>query len=798
MRFKIILIALFVQIPIIIAAQQSGVAVEESPFSARVNPALMGTGNSSGVAWSGEFDESSMDDTFSFILSGQSLAYYYDSIEGNVSHNFALSFPAGSGVCGGTSLFFPEDNDEDISWNISTLIRPFNFLSLGIRTMDITGDDRYLVYGAGMRPFFFSPYWLSRITLYSDFEYRVENEITSGGIYLEPVNGLRLYSEYRFDKEIFEAGLSMSVNYFTAGIKGLTDRDYNPEKWRAFAYMPLKRERSVVKSPFSYIAEYDMGNVVRDYPSDSGFSGFVPGLRKNYSKSLYDFIRDMENIAETDEIKAVIFKNQHFLTSYANITEISDALINLRKNGKKIYFYFDNAGNTSYTLAASAADEIFLNPAGTVNLRGFSSRSVYMKDFFSKFGVEFYNFRSHDSKTAFNRFSESEMTEAERSVLEQLYKRYSEKQISMISAGRGRRLNKDIASVIASGPYLASSEAERTGLVDRRMYKDELEDFYRDKGYTHIRYSSIPKSKNYDWESMSSKILPVIYASGDIVPGNGIKGKMIGSESFSAAVRAARNNPKTECIVIRINSGGGSSFASDIIAREIALCRNSDNPKPVIVSMGGAAASGGYYMAAPADLIFTDDVTVTGSIGVIALFPDLSGLLEKLGIRYESVNSAENSDFANPLRSLSDDEISKIRNYISETYNQFVDIVKKYRELTDEEADSAAQGRVWSGADALELRLADRRGGLADAVSYAEEKYYKGAEYRIVETVPGSRIFDFPFFLSGMKEKSTDNNLLLTEELEEVLEFYKRIEQFERGEALYLFPYTEREAGITE
>jgi protease-4 len=470
----------------------------------------------------------------------------------------------------------------------------------------------------------------------------------------------------------------------------------------------------------------------------------------------------------------------------------------LKAKGKKIYFYFDNAGNNSYTLAASAADGIFLNPMGALNLRGYSKRSLYMKDFFSKFGVEFYNFRSHEYKTAYNNFTEDSMTDAEKEVFEKLYSEFRKKQESMINNGRIGKLDGNIRDIIAGGPYLSSSEAEKRGLVDRLIYKDELKDIYSEMGYLPVKYSSLPGKKNYNWDSLSGRILPVIYAAGDIVPGGGLKGSYIGSDSFVNAVRSARNNPNVKCIIIRINSGGGSAFSSDVIAREIALCRKGDNPKPVIVSMGGVAASGGYYMAAPAEVIFTDEVTVTGSIGVIAMFPDLSGLLSKLGINYESINSSDGSDFGNPLRSMTEDEINKIDDYIAENYKKFIDIVKKYRKLTDEEADAAAQGRVWAGSDAVRLKLADRIGGLKDAVSYAAEKYYKGTEYRVTETVPGNNLFNIPFFMSGFKDGDIKNKTLLTDELEEVLSFYKRIEQYSRGEALFLFPYSDKEAGAAD
>ena len=539
-----------------VSAQEYGVAVEESPFSAKVNPSLMGKGNSAGIAFSGDFDEKGITESYSVILSGNSLAYYYDSVEGAGSHNFALAFPGRYGIYTGTSLFFPE-NSNDIMWNLSTTVRPVRFLSVGLRGMDITSENSYLIYGAGIRPFFFSPYWISRLTLYTDLEYRSENEIAATGLRLEPFDGFNIFSEYIFDVNRFQAGISLSCSHMTAGVKGVFKDDYRPEKGKVFSSVTYKQSRSAVNLRHNLIAEYDMGNVISDYPQSGGFADFLQGSGKGFSNSLYNFIEDMDRIAETGEIKAVIFKNQHFMTSYANITEISEVLKKLRQKGKKIYFYFDNAGNNSYTLAASVADEIFVNPSGLINLRGYSKRSLYMKDFFSKFGIGFYNFRSHDYKTAYNSFSESQMTVEERDMLEKLYERYREKQVSMIVSGRRDKIKGDAAEIIAEGPYLSSREAELKGLIDRRIYRDELEGFYREMGYIPVRYSGYPPLMNYNWESVSSRILPVIYASGDIVSGNGIRGRMIGSESFVSAVRSARNNPAVKCIIIRINSGGG-------------------------------------------------------------------------------------------------------------------------------------------------------------------------------------------------------------------------------------------------
>ena len=219
-------------------------------------------------------------------------------------------------------------------WNFSALLRPVRFLSLGARSMDIASGDSFFLYGAGLRPFFFSPYWISRLTLFADMKYDSDNEFVTCGARGEILDGINIYYEYSFDKELFETGISLSLSSLTAGVKSVSGKNIlNPEKYKGFAYIPAKRERTIIPPPVSYIAEYDMGNIIKDSPYQGGFSDLIPALKRRYPQSIYNFLCDMQNIAETDEIKAVIFKNQYFLTSYANITEISEAL-KMLKNEK--------------------------------------------------------------------------------------------------------------------------------------------------------------------------------------------------------------------------------------------------------------------------------------------------------------------------------------------------------------------------------------------------------------------------------------------------------------------------------
>ncbi|MDX9800009.1 MAG: signal peptide peptidase SppA [Spirochaetia bacterium] len=788
--------------PQVIHAQNSGIAVTDNGFAPMVNPSAIAAGNAAGIAFYQEFEEKKgLLDTYSLYFNTNHLSYGFDSLTGDFNHKITLALKANEGVYYGGSLKWRDGGLSDLDFGFSALVRPLPLLSFGAKTPDVTGSFSDITLGAGIRPLASSPYWMSRLTFYLDSQASDILSPLSTGLSLEMLDGVILKGDFNHKDEVFNAGITFSTQFLSSSVNSEVSGSNSWRKGNYSLFASGKRMRSSFPIPFKLMVEYDRAGVINDFPRDWLSVRKVISNRSNGEISLLEFLSDMEKIRQDPDIDAVLFRDQQFITSFANIMEISRVLREVKSSGKKIYFYFESVSSVQYALAASVADGIFLTPQGILYLKGFSRTGLYFKDFFEKFGVRFHNFRSHEYKTAFNKYSEPGMTDEEKEALKSLYTSLQDELEKMILAGRGKKLKTStpvgsnesvIEKIIGDGPYLSSSKALSAGLVDRLFYNDQLDNWIKTNKYTSHRYSNFPEKAMTNWEYFIKPSVAVIYVTGNIVTGSGIRGTNAGSDSVASAIKSARENPLVQGIILRINSGGGSALASDLIAREVALCSEGDDAKPVIVSMGGAAASGGYYIASPAEKIFAESVSITGSIGVIALFPDISGLLDKLDIKSETVKKSESGDFANITRPMSDEEVNKIRAFISESYSQFVNIVADGRSLDKEKVDESARGRVWTGIQAKDKSLVDKIGGITDAVSYLEETSFNGKEARLIEIVPGRSIFSFSDFIGISKIKKEDE----PEAIKALFDFLKKTDYYKQDEPLYLMPYTMEELGL--
>ncbi|MCL2294130.1 MAG: signal peptide peptidase SppA [Spirochaetes bacterium] len=770
-------------------AQNFGIAVEDSGFAARVNPAALGFGNASGVAFYQEFDKDGLLDTRSLYLNFRNFSYGLDSVEGDFFNNISLGFKVVDGLAIGASGRWAWNYD-GVDFGLSSVVRPLPFFSFGIKTTDVRGSVSDISMGLGLRPLVFNEYWGNRLTLYVDTQASdILSPLAYGAIF-EPVDGIRIRGDFDYGRRIFSAGIAFNTRFLSAGVNSqIRDNSFQRGNFSLFA--SERRMRTVAPAAEKKIVSYGRANIITDFPVDQTFIDRHIG--RNRGISLLEFINDMEMIKNDPDIHAVLFKNQRFNTSFANIIEISRVLSEVRAAGKRIYFYFETASLMQYALAASVADKIYIAPGGSINLRGFSRTGLYFRNFLDRLGIRFYNFRSHDYKTGFNMLTEPGMTQEEREAFESLFSSLQEELELLIYSGRGARLRGSLEEIIAGGPYFSSRRALEAGLIDGRLHSSEFHRLISKNKYAIRDFSAIPQFVNYDWGNMLPPNVAVIYVTGNIVRGTGIKGENAGAASVARAISDARNNPSIKAIILRIDSGGGSALASDIIAHEVMLSREGDNAKPVIVSMGGVAASGGYYIAAGAKKIFAAPVTITGSIGVIAIFPDISRALEKLDITSETVKTSESGDFGNFTRPMTEREIEKIREYIAESYEQFVTFVSKGRKIPFEDVDKIARGRIWTGRQAKEISLIDSIGGLSDAISHVERKYLRGQRARIVEIVPGSRFFSLSSmfgldFASRMKD--------MPEIMQTLFDFFRKADSFEEGVPLYLMPYTLEELGL--
>jgi protease-4 len=791
---KIIFLFLIVLSPL--RAQNFGIAVEDQVLSALINPAAMGVGNSGGFAYINRYstDQGFLND-YDLLFSLGNLAYSYGNFYGTDKHLIASGFRLAPGSYGGISYQWYKDSTEQKGGGLglSFMIRPSNSISLAVKGVDLNNQASTEL-GFGFRPLFFSKKLASRFTLSGDA--RIEDsqwQEVSLGAFVEPTDGVKIFSDYNFEKEVFQLGVRLSFSYLEVGsaMDASGDRAWKDGTFQALS--SFKKQRSLMEHSLHKAIEYDLAGVILDAPTGRYSSEFP---RKEL-RSLADFILDMEKIKKDTTAKAIIFKNQEFKTNFANLLEIEEILKEVKESGKKIYFYYDSIDNLPYSLVASVADELYLNPAGSVFLQGFSVTNFYLKDFFDQWGIKVHNFRSHEYKTAYNSFSESGMTDEEREALQYLYDGLHTEMIRMIKEGRGSRLTDTAQSLIDRGPFIHASQALAMGLVDRLTYEDEFDAVMKERKLNVFKASLSTGNMDYDWDEAGQPVIAVIYAIGGITRGEGTAGSSIGSDSMVRAIRNARRNPLVKGIILRVNSEGGSSLASDLIAREVALCRMGEHPKPVVVSMGGAAASGGYYMAVPASRIIASPASITGSIGVITILPEISGLMEKIGIAVDTVKTAENAETGNILKPLTRDEEEQIREYIAAIYDQFITLVSEYRELSIEEVDESARGRIWTGTQARERGLVDINGGLTTAFGVMKELIQTENELRLIEIVPGrnpgflERMVTEPF-LGRIKTESP-----LPEDLKNLMMMYQSLSEYEEGEALYLMPYTAEELGVS-
>jgi protease-4 len=442
----------------------------------------------------------------------------------------------------------------------------------------------------------------------------------------------------------------------------------------------------------------------------------------------------------------------------------------------------------NYVLAASTADRIYLHPGGFVYLTGDSITRPYLRDLLEKVGVEVNNIRSSRYKSAGNIYSESEMPPAEEEALNFLLDGLHQETLALIREGRGDRLEADPEELIDGGPYLIAEQALEAGLVDELLYEDQLEEAFQELAdRPRIRNAGPRREIRYAWAEETGAKVALIYVTGTISTGLGTPGEVAGSETVARAIRQARLDPTVEGILIRVASNGGSSLASDTIAREVKLATEGERPKPVVVSMGGTAASGGYYVAAYADEIVAQPTTVTGSIGVVALIPNIAGLSEKLGVNWETIRRGENADLGAPYRRLEPEESAIFEESVDSAYRRFIATVAEGREMSTEAVEEVAKGRVWTGRQAEERGLVDTMGGFYTAVEAMEARL--GRSVRLEEYTGQPGFVTLPVGELAREALVGDPSEELPPELKALLETATVLDTFGKETVLFLAPY---------
>ena len=418
---------------------------------------------------------------------------------------------------------------------------------------------------------------------------------------------------------------------------------------------------------------------------------------------------------------------------WGKVQELRDAVLDFRKSGKVVVAFLEFGGDREYYLA-SAADKVYLLPTSALDLTGVASYEVFLRGTFDKLGAYPDFLQIGDYKTAVNQLTQKSFTPAHREMTESLNADMYQQLVRGIAASR-KKTEAEMRQLLDQGPF-APEEAVKYGLVDGLAYEDQLDDRIpqlRQGGEMH-------RVSGSDYQRVTARSLgirptsriAVLYASGVIAsgksgydPGNGM---VVGSDTFVEQVRRLREDDSIKAIVLRVDSPGGSSVASDVMWRELMITRDEKPSRPLITSMGDLAASGGYYISVPGQAIVAQPGTLTGSIGIFAGKIVINGTLDKIGVTTETVKSGKNSDIYSPFARFSPEQRTKVGQYMDGFYKNFVAKVAEGRHLTPERVDAIAQGRVWTGAQAKERGLVDELGGLDTAVAIAKQRAHIPAD----------------------------------------------------------------------
>ena len=451
--------------------------------------------------------------------------------------------------------------------------------------------------------------------------------------------------------------------------------------------------------------------------------------------SLEDVLSGIEKAKTNKNIKGIYIEAGAFApNSYASLQEIREALIDFKKSHKWIVAYGDSYTQSSYDLA-SVANDVYLNPQGMLDWHGLSSQRIYLKDMLAKFGVKMQVSKVGTYKSATEMFTEEKMSDADRQQTSTYLNGIWKYLLKGVSESRNipiAKLNEYADSVIT---FANSTSYLKMKLIDKLLYTDQVRNEVKKRlginSDDEIHQISLTDLKAVEPAKGGSEVA-VYYAYGDIVDSpvsntsfnqHSIVGKDVCND-----LKELMDDDDVKAVVIRVNSGGGSAFASEQMWHQIMELKKV---KPVVVSMGGYAASGGYYMSVPANWIVAEPTTITGSIGIFGMFPDFSGLAsEKLGIKFDEVKTNKNGTFGSTMRPLTPDEMRMLQVYIDRGYTTFKNRVAQGRNLTMVQVEAIAQGHVYTGEDALKIKLVDELGGLDKAVKKAAQlakidNYYK-------------------------------------------------------------------------
>ena len=519
----------------------------------------------------------------------------------------------------------------------------------------------------------------------------------------------------------------------------------------------------------------DLDGMLDERSVDNPFAEFMGS--GNESLGLNDLLTSIKSAKENDDIKGIFIKVGSFSGGTpATLQELRDALVDFKKSKKFIASYGDNYGQGAYYLC-SVADSLLINPEGMVELAGMSLSTMYYKNLMAKVGVKAQVFKVGTYKSAVEPYLLDDMSEPNREQLTVLTDEIWDEMLEDIS--KSRKLSKEnLDALVDSGLVFKDAKYYvKNKIVDKLVFSDGVEavvknmmknDKNKDGEYFETKFANVANSANNAPKSMSGDIVAVYYATGDIVQDEsptsfGSDEQIVGSKVVKDLKKLA-DDDDIKAVVLRVNSPGGSAYASEQIWHQVM---NIKSKKPIVVSMGGYAASGGYYISCAADWIVAEPTTLTGSIGIFGMFPDASELMnDKLGLNVATVKTNEFADIGGYYRPFNEKESALLQGYINRGYELFTKRCADGRGLSQDSIKVIGEGRVWTGVHAKKLGLVDQLGSLEDAIAIAKKK--AKIEECTVKDYPAQK----SFIEQLMEDKAPENSIAETQLKQALGDFY--------------------------
>jgi len=615
--------------------------------------------------------------------------------------------------------WFRSDDRKYNALNVRTIgftSRPWNWLSMAGKWNSVEGtnyryhtdetitpkpQDNYRI-GFGLRPFG------NNITFTTDLN--VDQKTTGDVSTL--IYGLEFWSKKGFsiaamydDIGNYEVGLE--VGFPTLSIRNSNNyNDSNKHEFSALVFESRKYFRETSLHTRGRYLKLSLKGDIPDEPQRGFFFSRGP-------RTTAEWVRLIEKARSDDSVNGIILKIGRFGGGMATVSEIRNALLRFKEDGKKIVVYSEIMTGKGLLLA-SVADLIMMNPSGYLYFSGLAASISYYKGLLDKIGVEVEFIRVGRYKSAIEPFSADSMSYSFREEIDAILDDFQQFYVDRISEGRGLS-KEDIMSLQDDGPFTAT-EALKSKLIDKIAYEDEIDDIIKNKyglkSILKIKARDYEKQKKLKREWGEKKKIAIIHLSGTIIPGESRSGSFLGARTATKIIKYARENRSIKAIILRIDSGGGTALGADIIWNELMHAKGK---KPIIASFGDITASGAYYLAMPADTILAEKTTLTGSIGIFMAIPKVIELYKKLGIRQEVIKRGKHSGILSGQRKWTEEERELLQRQLNELYDDFVNKVSEGRGMTSEEVDSVGMGRLWTGEDALANGLVDMIGGIKEA-----------------------------------------------------------------------------------